>query len=385
MSDLSQVLNEINKKYDGIVMKGSNFPKLDKIPFSSPRINYMTYGGIALGKACELFGPENGGKTTTALDIVKNAQIKAKNDYSQLISSMQTELDELKEKNNKTDKKRIKDLETELDELKDKGMKRVVYVDAENTLDDEWAQTIGVDLDELILIKPHEQTAEQILQMILDIIKSDGVILVVLDSIPMLVSQQAFENTLEKKTYAGNSGALSEFSNKVAQLLYKHETAFVAINQVREDFDNPYNMYKTPGGKALKHLFTVRLLVRKGRFIDERCQELNNSADTPAGNLVDIRVEKTKLFKPDRRLGYYTLNYSTGVDIINDTIDIAVMYDIIQQGGSWFTVLTEKGEPMEVDGNILKFQGKPKLIDCLKSNKEVFDSVYSRVNDIVSR
>lgn len=377
MGKLDLVLKEINKKYDGIVMKGNEFPTIEKIRFSSPRLNYMTYGGIALGKATELFGTEGGGKTTTCLDLAKNAQIKAKKDYENELKDLREELSELEKSGAKSYKKRITELQQRIEELEENGQRKVVYIDAENTLDDAWATTLGVNVEELILIKPQEQTAEQVLQMILDIIKSGDAILVILDSIPMLISQQAFEANLDKKTYAGASGALSVFSQKVSQLLHKYNTAFVAINQVREDFDNPYNAYKTPGGRALKHLFTVRLLVRKGRFIDEKCNELTNGAEEPVGNLVDVRVEKTKLFKPNRRLGHYTLNYTNGVDVLSDTIDVAVWVGIINQGGSWFSV--------NHNGEELKFQGKPKLIQYLQQHPEVYERVYEEVNNIVSQ
>lgn len=381
---LDLLINELNKKYDGIVMRGIDFPQIEKIPFTSPRLNYMTYGGIALGKATELYGPESGGKTTTALDLVKNAQIKAKKDFTDKIESLRAELEDLESREAKSYQRQINNLKTEIEEMEERGHRKVVYVDAENTLDDEWAEKLGVDIEELVLIKPHEQTAEQVLQMILDVVKTGDVILVVLDSIPMLISQQAFEADMDKKTYAGASGPLSVFSQKVSQLLHRHNTAFVAINQVREDFSNPYNMYKTPGGRALKHLFTLRFLIRKGKYIDEKCNELNNSAENPAGNLVDMRIEKTKLFKPDRRLGYYTLNYTNGIDELSDTIDVAIWIDLIRQGGSWFTIMGEDGEPMvDGEGKDLKFQGKPRLMEYLETNPEVFskikDTVYKKV------
>lgn len=384
MADLDLLINELNKKYDGIVMRGVDFPKIEKIPFSSPRVNYMTYGGIAIGKATELYGPESGGKTTTALDLVKNAQIKARNDYYTKHRELTDEIEDLESREAKSYNRQIKKLKDELEKLEERGIRQVVYVDAENTLDDAWAEKLGVDMNELILIKPHEQTAEQVLQMIIDITKTGGAILIVLDSIPMLISQQAFESNLDKKTYAGTSGALSEFSQKISQLLHKNNTAFVAINQVREDFSNPYNMYKTPGGRAIKHLFTVRLLIRKGKYIDEKCNELTNSADNPVGNLVDIRIEKTKLFRPDRRLGHYTLNYTSGIDELSDTVDVAIFIDKIIQGGSWFTMVDDDGNAMlDEEGKELKFQGKPNLMAYLEDNPEVFEQlkndVYAKV------
>ena len=96
-----------------------------RIPFTSPRMNYCTFGGLPTGKLIEFFGEEHGGKTTTALDIIAN--------YQQMDNA-----------------------------------RKVLYVDAENTLDVEWAKKLGVDVDEMILFNPTSQSAEAIFQFILD-------------------------------------------------------------------------------------------------------------------------------------------------------------------------------------------------------------------------
>jgi recombination protein RecA len=369
-----KLINDLNKKLGGeLIRKGTDYVYVDKIPFSSPRANYMTYGGIPIGKATEFLGQESGGKTTSALDIVKNAQIKARKEFEQKSDELLSKMEELAQKDSASAKKEYAKLEEEYDLLQERGPRKVVYVDAENTLDTDWAKTNGVDTDELYLIRPEDETAEEVLQLMLDLIKSGEVLLIILDSIPMLVGQNLYEENLEKKAYGGIAATVTEFCRKVSPLISKNRTALLIINQVREDLANPYNQFNTPGGRALKHLYALRLFFRRGSFLDDKGNELPNKAENPSGNLVDMQIVKTKVCKPDRRIGYYTLNYTSGVDWLSDTIDLAVKYDFIQKSGAWFYLINkETGEILQgEDGIDLKFQGQAKLVSYLRENPEL--------------
>lgn len=382
MNKLDVLIKDINKKYgEDIVNIGMTRIRTDRIPFNSPRINYITYGGVPVGMATEFFGGEGGGKTTTALDITAQAQKKAQKEYDEQCGKLEEELEELLAKNNKSDKKKIEKMQEDLDYLKVRGVRRAVYVDAENTLDEEWATLLGVDVKSLVLLRPQTQTAEQILQMLIDMSKTDCVILEVLDSIPMLIPQQLYEGTMEDKSFCGVAGPLSDFSKRICPAIAKNRVTLICINQMREDIENKYNIYKTPGGKALKHLFALRLYFRKGSFIDLENNELKNNAAEPKGNLVEVNVAKTKVAKPDRRLGYYTLKYDTGIDVLADTVDLAVKYGFIRQSGSYFYIINaDTGEVLtDVDGNDIKFQGRAKLLDYLREDEYTFDDVRAAV------
>lgn len=382
MSELDKIINDINKKYKSeIIQKGTEMAYVEKVPFSSPRANYMTYGGIPIGKSTEFFGPESGGKTTSALDVTGQAQKKAETDWTIELNECKERLEELKAKNNRTDRREITNLENRVTELESKGPRRVIYVDAENTLDEEWAKLNGVNTDEMVLVRPQEQTAEQVLQMMLDMIDSGEVELMVLDSLPMLVSQDLYDEDIDKRKYAGIAGSVTEFSRRVSPLLSRHRTALIIINQVREDLNNPYNQYHTPGGRALKHLHALRLYFRRGSLLDEQNREQPNRYSDPSGNIVDITVVKTKICKPDRRLGQYTLNYTRGIDVVNDTIDMALRYGFIHQAGSWFQFIDmETGEILkDVAGEDLKFQGRAKLFQFLEDDEDLFKELYEAV------
>lgn len=388
MSKLNKAIQELNKKYKSeLVQKGVGMLYVEKIPFSSPRANYMSYGGIPLGKSTEFFGPEGGGKTTTAIDIVGNAQKKASRDWKDRIDSLEKTHKELTEKNNKTDQKRIASIAEELATLTENGAKKVIYVDSENTLDTDWAELNGVNTEELYLIRPQDHTAEQVFQMILDLVGSGDVILIVLDSLPSLISQKLYDKTLEDKAYAGISDAASEFSRKISPLISKHHTAYLQINQIRDNMKNPFDIYHVPGGRALKHLHALRMYFGKGKFIDEDNEELTNkNATEPAGNIVDIALIKTKVCKPDRRIGFYTLKYETGIDVLADTIDMAIKYNFLAQSSSWFSLINpETGEILKgANDKDLKFQGKPKLLTFLRDEVEIFEELYEAVNQKLS-
>ena len=330
MADINSLIKEINKKYKKeIVSQGSELIKCEKIPFTSPRANYVTRGGIPKNKMTEFFGAEGSGKTTSALDIIANYQ-KEDSRYA-------------------------------------------VYVDLENTLDKEWGTLLGVDFDNVILIKPEQEFGETILDMTLDLIRSGDVGLVVIDSVPYIIPKAVQEAELEQKTYAGNSALLTTFCSKVIPLMNKHETTVLMINQVRDKMGVTYTAYNTPGGRMLKHSYSFRVQFSKGSLLDETGKEVSNSYDTPIGNIVAMKIEKNKVSKPDRKLGTYTLNYSEGVDKITDTVDLAIYLGVVVKSGSWFQY------------EDIKVQGKPGLVQALKDNVEVLDELIAEVNEVAIR
>lgn len=388
MSNLDKAIAKLNSEYKTeIVQKGLGVVYNERIPFSSPRLNYMTYGGVPIGKSTELFGPENGGKTTTALDIVGNAQRYAKNIWLEQIAALKKELKPLTDKPTKTNQKKINTLTEQINTLKENGPRKVVYVDSEHTLDPEWAELNGVDISELYLIKPMDQTAEQVFQMILDIIASGDVICIVLDSIPALVPQKLYEKSMEEKAYAGISDAAAIFAGRLSPLISKHHTAYVQINQIRDNLKNPFDKYHTPGGRALRHLHGLRLYVERGKFIDANNNELANSAaQEPAGNIVEVAVVKTKVCKPDRRIGSYTIKYNEGVDIYSDTVDVALKYGFITTNGAWHYFMDpETGEALkEKDDSTIKIQGYPNTLNRLREDADLFDELYKAVHEKVT-
>lgn len=375
MSKLDILCQQFNKHFkEQIAARGIQRIHVDKIPFSSPRATYMLYGGLPRGRIVEFAGEENGGKTTSALDAVANAQKLFKEEWQQ-------EIDDLE-----AIEKRKKEQDARLTYLKSRGPKQAVYLDCENTLDEDWARLLGVAVDEMMVIKPMSQTAEQLFEMVLQIIETDEAGIVIIDSLGVMLSAQAYEKSMEEKTYGGIAAPLTLFSKKAELLCIKYNCTLIGINQMREDMKSTYGGMTTTGGKGWKHNCSLRLMFQKGSFIDESCNEIKRSSESPAGNFVSINIAKTKICKPDRRIGFYTLNYTYGIDVLNDTVELAIKYGIINKAGAWFTFVDiETGEFITDDEDeIIKLQGKANVLEYLQENEHLFEEISTKLNQLIS-
>lgn len=327
MSKIDELMKDFNKRFkekNDIVHYGVPEYDYERIPFTSPRLNYMTFGGIPKGKLIEFSGENHSGKTTTALDIVANFQVS------------------------------------------DDGRK-VLWVDCENTLDVVWASKLGVDVEDMILFQPTNQGAETIFQFILDMIDTGEIGLVILDSIGVMVSNQAMEKSVEEKTYGGIAMALTNFSSKAVGLCHRHNCTFIATNQLRDKIDSMFGGTKTVGGRAWQHNVSVRLEFRMGEYIDAKGKSLTRGAENPAGNIVKTTMLKNKTCPPTRRTGYYTLRYADGIDYLSDFIEVAIKFDVIEKSGAWFTIVDiETGEILKD-----KLHGQDNVSKFLESETEV--------------
>lgn len=371
MGNLDLLIKDFNKQYKETIittgLKNNEIKSL--IPFSSPRANYMLYGGLPRGRLIEFAGDEGSGKTTTALDIVANAQKLFKEEFNSEVSFL-SELE-----------KRSASQDNRLSFLVGRGEKRVLYADCENTLDEDWAKLLGVDIDSMIILKPMTQTAEQIFEMILQMIETGELGLVVIDSLGVMISAQAYEKTMEERTYGGISMALTLFSKKSELLCSKHDCTLIGINQMRMDMNSTYGGQVTTGGKGWKHNCSVRLLFQKGAFIDDKGTEIKRSSESPAGNLVMISIVKTKVCKPDRRTGFYTLRYDIGIDKYSDILDMAIRFGLVQQAGSWFSFVDADGVVLSTEsGEVLKLHGKASALDFLLQNAEFFTQLTQEIS-----
>ena len=335
--NLEEAMREVNKKFKSpVCQKGLKFDDVTRIPFSSPRLNYMTYGGIPVGRIIEFAGEEGGGKTTTALDLVAHAQ------------------------------KMFPD-------------KQVLYVDVERTLDAEWAQKLGVDIESLILFSPDEQTAEEIMEATKTLVETGDISLCVLDSLAAMVSAQAYSKTIEDRTYGGISMALTLFSKEMIPVCARTGCTMIGINQVREDMNSTYGGTTTTGGRAWRHNCSVRMTFQKSDYLDDRGNSIPRSSENPVGHLVKVALVKSKVCKLDRKVGFYTLKYLSGIDYISDIIDLAIKAGIVNAAGAWYSILDEEGNVAQNEGTLLKFQGKAKLHQFLLENSDWTDEINEQV------
>ena len=332
---LDEIVKNVNKSAkEDILSKGLSDYSYTRIPFTSPRMNYMTYGGLPIGKIIEFYGEEHGGKTTTALDIVANFQ----------------------------------------NMFPDKD---VLYVDAENTLDIEWAQKIGVDTENLYILQPKSQSAEEIFEIICNAVDSGEVGLWILDSIGALVSAQELEKTMEDKTYGGISKSLTLFGKKIEMLMQRYKCTGIGINQLREDMNSQWGGTTTPGGRGWKHFCSVRIQFSRGKFFDEKGNDISRNADSPAGNYVMANATKNKTAPPTRHIGQYRIRYEIGIDYLADLVDVAILYNIIDKHGAWYGITdTNTGEVL-VD----KVQGIQNVYEVLNEDTELLKLVEELVDE----
>lgn len=336
MSNLDLIIKDLNKKMKvGNIQLGVDFQEVQKIPFSSCRLNYMTYGGIPVGRIAEFYGADGSGKTTTAIDVAGNAQ------------------------------RMFPD-------------KKVLFVDIEHTFDSCWATKLGLNCDDIIYLDPDSMGAEEVFNMMIELIDSGEISLCVLDSIGAMVSMQANEKQIGERTYGGVSMALTEFSKKITPVLARTQTTFIGINQARDDMNSPYGGTTTTGGRCWRHACSTRLEFRKGNYIDEKGNHLSRACENPAGNIVNVALIKSKVCRPDRKVGFYTLKYLEGIDYVSDAVDVAIKIGLVVQGGAWFSLVDiETGEILN------KYQGKSKLVEYLKENDNYTD-FYSKLEKLLN-
>ncbi len=343
---MKEIMKNINKEYQADILH-LGLPEYDyrRIPFTSPRINYVTYGGLPRGKLIEFYGDQHSGKTTTALDILANYQ-------------------------------RLEDA------------KSVVYADLENTLDRVWATRFGVDFSVpagepgcVYLMNPTNQGAETIFQQLIEMIETDEIGLIIIDSLGVMVSNQAMEKTIEDKTYGGIGMALTAFSKKAEALCNKHDCTIIGINQMRADLGNPYGGQITTGGLAWRHNCSCRLEFRHGKFFDSKYKEISQRADGNIGNFVEVYMSKNKTCPPDRHTGFYTLRYDIGVDYLYDLIDMCIIEEYIIKRGAYFDII-DLGT-----GTVLKtIQGMSNLYKFLEDedNRDILEVLEDSIDSLIN-
>lgn len=352
---LKDVLKKIQKDYgDTVVKKGVENLGIDGIlPLGSPRVDFCLYGGIPEGRIAEFSGAEGSGKTTSAFLVAAQYQ-------------------------------RI-----ELERNPD-NPRSIILLDNEGTADPVWAKKLGYNMDAdaevpTIVLRPEGQSAEEIFDMALDMLKTGEVGLLIFDSIATLVPQQINEESMEKQQMGGIAKALTRFANTAIGLLRKYKATLIAINQVRENLSGYGEALITPGGRAWKHACSSRLMFKRGDFFDLEGKILQKKdAQCPAGHIIEVYVLKTKTCKWDRKLGFYTLNYDRGVDIFQDTIEMSTYFNFIDNSvqGSFKVLDPDTGEVMlDNEGNEVKIRGRANLRPYFEEHKDIWRKLYDKCYD----
>ena len=316
---LDQVLADIEKQFGkGSVMKlGDNEKReIDVIPSGSISLDLaLGIGGYPKGRIIEIYGPESSGKTTIALHAIAEAQ---------------------------------------------KLGGRVAFIDAENSLDPQYAKSLGVNIDELLLSQP--DNGEQALEICEALVRSGAISVIVIDSVAALVPQAEIEGEMGDSHVGLQARLMSQALRKLAGIINKTNTVAIFINQLREKvgvvFGNPE---VTPGGRALKFYSSVRLEIRRGEQIKQ--------GNDIAGNKTNIKVVKNKMAPPFKTCTV-DIMYGEGVSHAGELVDLATEIGILEKSGAWYSYNGEKIG-----------QGKENVKELLKKNTKLQDEIEKKVRE----
>lgn len=274
-------------------------------------------GGVPRGRIIEIYGQEGSGKTTICLSIVANAQ-------------------------------------------KNGGV--AAFIDTENALNPAWAQTLGVDVENLLISQP--DTGEQALEIVDVLIRSGGVDVVVVDSVAALAPKAEIEGEMGDAHVGLQARLMSQAMRKLSGVVNRTKTCLIFTNQIREKvgimFGNPET---TPGGRALKFYSSVRMETRKGATIKDGQQII--------GDQIKVTVRKNKVAPPFRQ-AEFDIMFSEGISKEGNLIDIAVEHKIIQKSGAWLSYGAER-----------LGQGRENAKQYLKDNPEIAQKIESEIRQNV--
>ncbi|NRR75927.1 recombinase RecA [Tetragenococcus halophilus] len=288
---LDTALKKIEKNFGkGAIMKlGEKADQqISTIPSGSLALDVaLGVGGYPRGSIVEVYGPESSGKTTVALHAVAEVQ---------------------------------------------KQGGTAAFIDAENALDPQYAEHLGVNIDELLLSQP--DTGEQGLEIADALVSSGAVDIVVVDSVAALVPRAEIDGEMGDTHVGLQARLMSQALRKLSGSINKTKTIALFINQIREKvgvmFGSPET---TPGGRALKFYSTVRLEVR-------RAEQLKSGTDI-IGNRTKLKVVKNKV-APPFKIAQVDIMYGEGISQVGELLDMVVEKDLIDKSGAWYSYKEER-------------------------------------------
>jgi RecA/RadA recombinase len=346
------------------------------IPFSSPQVTASLYGGIPFGFITEISGADSGGKTTTCIDITKNAIELFEREYLE-------EMERLLAipKPTAAERKRLEYLE-------EMGPRRAVWYDSENTFDDRWARDVlGCDPSKILFLTHEDDVgAEVIFTRFIELIDSEDVRvgLCIIDSIANLQSTKAADQDVTKSTMGGIAKPLAGFCSKLSSRLRPKKIAFIGVNQLRDQFNSQYPTTDTPGGRGWHHAAALRLICKKGSNFDEKYNEVAKSAPQRSGHIVEVSIRRTKVCSGDKPNTQYYLHYKLGVVPAVELFKAATDAGYILKAAAMFTFCNPNtGVPLvnpEDPKKEYKVRGEATAIEIFCGDRELQELYAAKFN-----
>jgi len=321
---LKKICGAINKNpawggedKNGLTFMGNNaIVPISRFSSGSASLDEALGGGIPEGRITEVYGSESSGKSTLVYHIVGEYQKKYPDEVCAII-------------------------------------------DAEHTLDPQYVKNIGVKVDELLINQP--DTGEQALGILRELL-SQGVKLIVVDSIAALVPEVEKENEIGKQTVGLQARLLSSALRVINAEAAKAGCTIICTNQLRDKIGGMAwgDTSTTPGGRALKHYASVRIeIIRIGS---------EKEGDIVVANKVKTTIRKNKTAAPYKTANFI-ITFGVGIDKWADLYESAIKYKVIKKKGGWF-VFGENGE---------QIQGRPSLINLFKENEALVENIKARL------
>lgn len=320
--NLELAIAQIQKDFgeSAIMRLGDNHRSdVDVIPTGNILIDRaLGVGGFARGRIVEVFGPESSGKTTLTLTVIAQAQKRG-------------------------------------------GL--AAFIDVEHALDPQYAERLGVNLDDLLVSQP--SSGEEALQICEALLRSNAVDVIVIDSVAALVTKQELDGDIGDSTVGAQARLMSSALRKLTSLISKAKTVCIFTNQIREKigvmFGNPET---TPGGRALKFYSSVRVDIR-------RIGQIKASDGSVSGNRTKVKVVKNKVAPPFTECEF-DIMYNEGISSVGSLLDIAMEFDIVQKRGSW---ISYNGTQVA--------QGRDAAKEALRNNDELYAELEGKVKEVM--
>jgi recombination protein RecA len=314
---LQLTLDKLDKTYGkGTVMKMGDkaIEEVETISSGSLGIDLaLGVGGYPKGRIIEIYGPESSGKTTLTLHAIAEAQ---------------------------------------------KAGGIAAFIDAEHAFDRNYAEKLGVDIENLIISQP--DNGEQALEIAENLIRSGAIDIVVIDSVAALTPKSEIEGEMGDSKMGLHARLMSQALRKLTGTISKTHCTVFFINQLREKigvmFGNPET---TTGGNALKFYASIRLDIRRSSQIKD--------GDNVIGNRTKVKVVKNKV-APPFKIAEFDIMYGEGVSKTGEILDLAVEFEIVRKAGSWFSY-----------GDTKLGQGRDAVKSLIKDNPELADELEIKI------